>query len=125
MLLVWACLAPLRTATREKLLDLGHQEGLVLSEVRLTLDVQDVLVLTNSSRAAQVFGQLRILPGQQFRLPFEQVGATPFACSSAFQGELLVRVVAPPYPGWARLRWRFHGLADSLRSLPAIAPRTS
>lgn len=125
MLLVWACLAPLRTATREKLLDLGRHEGLVLSEVRLTLDVQDVLLLTNSSQTAQVFGHLRIPPGQKFRLPFEQVGATSFACSSAFQGELLVRVVAPPDPGLARLRWRFDGMVDSMRALPFIAPLTS
>ena len=97
----------------------------MLSEVRLTLDVQDVLLLTNSSQHAQVFGHLRILPLQKFRLPFEQVGATSFACSSAFHGELLVRVVAPPDPGLARLRWRFAGLVASVRTLSAIAPLAS
>lgn len=121
-LLVWACVAPLRMPDREKLLDLGRQQSLVLAEIRLTLDVQDVLLLTNSSRTAQVFGQLRVLPGEVFRLPFEQVGATSFACSSAFNGELLVRVVAPPDPGLARLRWRLDGLVDSMRHLPAVAP---
>jgi len=38
---------------------------------------------------------------------------------------LFVQVVAPPDPGFARLRWRLAGLADTLRYLPAIAPRTS
>jgi hypothetical protein len=57
-----------------------------------------------------------------FRLPFEQAGDAEFACSSAYNGQLLVRVVAPPDPGWARLRWRLEGLVETVRSLPAVAP---
>lgn len=121
-LLLWACLSPLRYPHREKLLDLGSDDSLALSEVRLTLGVQDVLVLTKSSRSSQVFGQLRLLPGHVFRLPFEQAGASSFACSCAFRGELLVRVVEPPDPGWARLRWRIAELVESVRTLRASAP---
>ena len=124
-LLLWSGLAPLYPPHREQSLDLGHSDGLVPSEIRMTQGVQDVLVLRNSGRRAEVFGQLRILPGQVIRLPFEQVGTTSFACSCAFRGELAVRVVAPPDPGWARLRWRFDGLIDSMRSLRAVAPLTS
>lgn len=124
-LLLWSGLAPLYPPHREQTLDLGHSDGLVLSEIRMTQGVQDVLVLRNSGRRAEVFGQLRILPGQVIRLPFEQVGASSFACSSAFRGELLVRVVVAPDPGWARLRWRFDGMVDSMRTLPFIAPLTS
>jgi hypothetical protein len=123
MLLFWACLSPLRYPTREKLLDLGSAAA--PATLRLTLGVQDVLVLRNGSRTAQVFGQLRVLPGHLVRLPFEQAGAFGFACSSHLHGQLIVQVVAPPDPGIARLRWRLDGLVDTLRYLPAIAPFSS
>jgi hypothetical protein len=118
-LLLWACLAPLRQANREKLLDLGTPSG---SALRLTLGVSDVLLLTNSSRSSQVFGQLRILPGHAFRLPFEQPGAFSFACTNAFGGQVQVEVVAPPDPGLARLRWRADDLIESVRTMQFIAP---
>lgn len=123
MLLFWACLSPLRYPSREKVLDLGGAAA--PSTLRLTLGVQDVLVLRNGSRAAQVFGQVRVLPGHVVRLPFEQTGAFGFACSTHPHGQLVVQVVAPPDPGYARLRWRLEGLVDTLRYLPAIAPLTS
>jgi hypothetical protein len=119
----WACLSPLRDTSREKLLELG--QGSAPSILRLTLGVQDVLVLHNGSPVAQVFGPLRVLPGRAVRLPFEQVGEFGFACDTHPRGQVLVHVVAPPDPGFARLRWRFAGLADALRYLPAIAPFTS
>ena len=74
------------------------------------------------SAAAQVFGPLRVLPGRAVRLPFEQVGEFGFACSTHPRGQLIVQVVAPPDPGFARLRWRVARLLDALRYLPAIAP---
>jgi hypothetical protein len=122
LLLIWACLSPLRYPSREKLLELGSTAP---STLRLTLGVQDVLALRNGSRAPQVFGQVRVLPGQIVRLPFEQTGEFSFACSTHPHGQLFVQVVAPPDPGFARLRWRLVGLADTLRYMPAIAPFTS
>ncbi len=122
-MLAWACLSPLRYPSREKLLELGG--ATVPSAVRLTLGVQDVLVLRNGSRAAQVFGQVRVLPGHVVRLPFEQAGEFGFACSTHPHGQLTVQVVAPPDPGYARLRWRLAGLADTLRYLPVTAPQSS
>lgn len=119
---MWAALSPLRYPNREKLLELGAP---VPAVVRLTLGVQDVLLLRNNSRAAQVFGQLRVLPGHLFRLPFEQVGDVSFASSAHPRGQVRVQVVAPPDPGWARLRWRVDGMVDTLRYLPFIAPRPS
>ena len=116
---MWAALAPLRYPHREKLLDLGAP---VPAVVRLTLGVQDVLLLRNNSRAALVFGQLRVLPGHVFRLPFEQVGDIAFASSAHPRGQVQVQVVASPDPGWARVRWRFDGMVDTLRYLPSIAP---
>jgi len=118
--LIWACLAPLRYPSREKLLALGTAAA--PSTVRLTLDVQDVLVLRNASPVAHIFGPVRVLPGSAVRLPFEEAGAFVFASSTHGRGQVVVLVVAPPDPGFARLRWRFDGLVDTLRYLPAIAP---
>jgi hypothetical protein len=120
MLFAWTCLSPLRYPSREKLLDLGGHAA--PSTLRLTLGVQDVLVLHNGSRSAQVFGQVRVLPGHVVRLPFEQTGEFGYACSAHPHGQLTVQVVAPPDPGFARLRWRLVGMVDMLRYLPAIAP---
>lgn len=122
MLLCWACLSPLRASSREKVFELGVTGDTVPATLHLTLGVQDVLLLHNGSRSAQVFGQLRVLPGHAFRLPFEQAGDFDFACSAHPHGQVRVQVVAPPDPGWARLRWRWHGLVETLRYLPFIAP---
>jgi hypothetical protein len=123
-LLLWASLSPLRYPSREKLIELGSAQA-VPSAVRLTLGVQDVLLLRNNSLSPRVFGQLRVLPGYVIRLPFEQVADLEFACSAHPRGQVQVHVVAPPDPGLARLRWRVDGMIDALRYLPMIAPRVS
>ena len=123
-LLLWASLSPLRYPSREKLIELGGAQA-VPSAIRLTLGVQDVLLLRNHSTTPQVFGQLRVLPGHVIRLPFEFVAALEFACSAHPRGRVRVRVVAPPDPGVARLRWRVEGMVDALRYLPAIDPRAA
>jgi hypothetical protein len=119
--LLWATLSPLRYPSREKSIELGGAQP-VPSAIRLTLGVQDVLVLRNGGATSQVFGQLRVLPGHVVRLPFEHVGDVDFACSAQPRGQVLVHVVAPPDPGLARLRWRWFGLVDALRYLPIVAP---
>jgi hypothetical protein len=125
-LLLWGSLAPLRYPSREKLLVFGAADRTVPASVRLTLGVRDVLVLRNDSPAAQVFGPLKVLPGRAFRLPFEQAGEFGFTCSARPDlHEIVVRVMAPPDPGMARLRWRFDELVDMLRTLPSIAPFAS
>jgi hypothetical protein len=111
----------LRYPSRDKLLELGGASP-VPSAVRLTLGVRDVLLLRNSSPTPQVFGQLRVLPGHTFRLPFEQAGSEDFACSTHPRGIVRVDVLAPPDPGVARLRWRLDELVDAMRYLPFIAP---
>lgn len=123
VLVAWGGLSPLRYATREKLLELG--DGPVRSSLRLTLGVRDVLVLRNRGSTAQVFGQLRVLPGHVIHLPFEEAGVFDFACSAQARGTVVVQVVAPPDPGLARLRWRAGELADALRDLPAAVPPSS
>jgi len=119
--LAWAALAPLRYPTRELGLDFARAAE-VPATVRLTLGVRDVLLLRNRDRAPHVFGQVLVLPGREIRLPFEQAGDYPFACDAAPAARVLVRVLAQPDPGWARLRWRLTALFDALRVLPVRAP---
>lgn len=132
--LLWGALAPLRYPTHERLfeipqdaLDAGAPPAarrVALPRVlTLTLGVQDVLLLRNRDRVGHVFGPLQLRPGQDFRLPFEQPGHYVYACPAVAGGELLVRVVRAPDPGWDRLRWRVAGLGQALRHLPLIAPQ--
>jgi len=121
-LLAWAALAPLRYPTRELDVDFMRGGARVPGQVWLTLGVRDVLLLRNRDRVPHVFGQVRVLPGREFRLPFEQAGAFPFACDLAPGARVLVRVLDQPDPGWARLRWRLRTLFDALRTLPVKAP---
>lgn len=134
--LAWAALAPLRYPTRELGFDFPRTSSPTASptaspqpgrvrvpgQVWLTLGVRDVLLLRNHDGAPHVFGQVRVLPGREFRLPFEQAGEFPFACDLAPGARVLVRVLEQPDPGWARLRWRLRTLFDALRTLPLQAP---
>jgi hypothetical protein len=120
-LCAWAALAPLRFPTRELPLAFARG-GAVPGELTLTLGVRDVLLLRNDDRVAHVFGQLRVLPGRELRLPFETAGSFVFACDAAPGAQVTVRVEPHPDPGWARLRWRAHAFADALRTLPLQGP---
>jgi hypothetical protein len=65
------------------------------------------------------------MPGQDFRLPFEQAGDYPFACTAHASGQMMVRVVQQPDPGLDRLRWRTRALWHALRYLPIKGPAHS
>ena len=128
LVLLWAALAPLRQPSHERSFTFTRsgtgQPALALPrELRLTLGVQDVLLLRNLDRKPHVFGPLQLRPGQEVRLPFEQAGSFPYACPDVAGGTLLVRVVGLPDPGWQRLRWRLGAFADALRTLPLEAPQ--
>ena len=127
--LLWGALAPLRTPSHERgfifpaLGAAGERSAALPRVIRLTLGVQDVLLLRNHDRRPHVFGPLQLLPGQEFRLPFEQAGTYPVACPDVPGGTLTVQVVRLPDPGWDRLRWRLEALAQALRTLPLVAPQ--
>ena len=131
VVLLWAALAPMRTASHELLFDIpegthalrakGEQVRGLPTQVRLTLGVQDVLVLRNRDTAPHVFGPVQVMPGQEFRLPFERVADAQVACSAQASGQMRVRVVPLPDPGWQRLRWRAEGLVHAVRYLPLKA----
>jgi hypothetical protein len=130
-LLLWGALWPLGYPSRERVLEFPHGAAVAKgkggvpalpAEIRLTLGVRDVLLLRNRDVAAHVFGQVRVLPGREFRLPFEQAGTFGFACDAAPANALTVRVLAHPDPGWDRLGWRLRALADAVRELPVRGP---
>ncbi|MFC5480089.1 hypothetical protein [Massilia suwonensis] len=128
--LLLGALAPLRTPSHERAFTFpaagGAKERAIAlpREIRLTLGVQDVLLLRNRDRRPHVFGPLHLLPGQEFRLPFEEEGRFAYACPDVAGGTLTVRVVRLPDPGWDRLRWRLDALVQGLRTLPLVAPRS-
>lgn len=125
-LLLWASLAPIRTASRDKLFEIpkgtwerrmaGDKVEILPSKVRLTLGVRDVLLLRNSDTVPQIFGPVLIMPGQDFRLPFETVSENQFDCSAHLSGQMTVVVEPFPNPGTDRLRWRLAELAHAIRT---------
>jgi hypothetical protein len=137
--LLWGALAPLRTPSHERGFTFpaagapaagdpaagapAERSAALPRVIRLTLGVQDVLLLRNRDRRPHVFGPLQLLPGQEFRLPFEQAGTYPVACPDVPGGTLTVQVVRLPDPGWDRLRWRLEALGQALRTLPLVAPQ--
>jgi hypothetical protein len=122
--LVWAALAPLRYPTRDLLFEIpkgtwarrmaGDKVEILPSTVQLTLGVQDVLLLRNNDTVPQLFGPVLIMPGQEFRLPFEQVSENQFACTAHASGQMTVSVLAAPEPGWNRLKWRLGALSRAI-----------
>ncbi len=122
---LWAAFAPIRLASRDKLFEIpkgtyerrmkGDQVEILPSTVTLTLGVRDVLLLRNSDTVPQIFGPVLIMPGQDFRLPFETVSENQFACTAHSSGQMTVVVEPHPIPGVARLRWRLSELATAIR----------
>jgi hypothetical protein len=113
----WAALAPLPTLPKERVIviprgasELGPQP--FPSDIRLTLGLQDVLVLRNEDDRAQLIGGIQVAAGQTLSLPFHQATAFQLACSAHPSGQLKISVSAKPEPGLDRLWWRL----DRLRS---------
>ena len=122
----WAALAPLHTSSRDQLFDIpkgtwarrmaGDKVEILPSTVHLTLGLRDVLLLRNSDTVPQIFGPVLIMPGQDFRLPFETVSENQFSCTAHASGQMTVIVDPLPNPGLARLRWRLAELAHAIRT---------
>lgn len=118
----WAALAPVEAASREELFEIpkgtaarrlaGEKIEILPQTIRLTLGLNDVLVLRNADSAPHIFGPTLIMPGQSFRLPFEQASTYSFQCTAHANGQLEVVVDPAPAPGWERLRWRWHTLTN-------------
>lgn len=113
----WAALAPIDAGSREALYEIprgtsarrmaGEDLHILPQTIRLTLGVNDVLVLRNADSAPHLFGPTLIMPDQSFRLPFVQASTYNFVCSAHANGQLNIIVEPPPAPGWGRIRWRW------------------
>jgi hypothetical protein len=125
-LLAWAAFAPIPHGSRDQLFEIpkgtwarrmaGDKIDILPSTVVLTLGVRDVLLLRNSDTVPQIFGPMLIMPGQDFRLPFETASENQFACTAHASGQMTVLVVPHPDPGWQRLRWRVQALLHTINT---------
>lgn len=90
----------------------GDPVEILPQRIRLTLGINDVLLLTNRDKVPQTFGPALLMPGQSFRLPFERASEYQFACSAHASGQMTIIVDPFPDSPWARLRWRVLRLAS-------------
>ena len=115
----WAALAPLPALPKERVIviprgaaSLGPQP--FPSDIRLTLGLQDVLVLRNEDDRAQLVGGIEVAAGQSLSIPFYRVQDFQLACSAHPSGQLRITVSARPDPGLGRLWWRLGRLRGYL-----------
>ena len=118
--ITWAALAPIRSDSREAIFEIpkgtwarrmaGDKVDILPSEIHLTLGVRDVLLLRNLDDVPQIFGPALMMPGQNFRLPFELASSYQFACTAHASGQMSVIVEPIPDSPWTRLRWRMNEL---------------
>ena len=112
----WAALSPVSSEDRDEVFEIpkgtwarrmaGDKVEVLPDTIRLTLGINDVLLLRNLDDVPQVFGPVLIMPGQSFRLPFEVASTYSFACTAHAKGAMNVVVDPGPASGWPTLRWR-------------------
>ena len=113
---LWAGFAPIHVDSREKLFEIpkgtyarrstGDRVEILPSQIRLTLGLEDVLVLRNLDEVPQVFGPSIMMPGQSLRLPFERAARYDFVCTAHVSGQLTILVEEEPVMPWSKIRWR-------------------
>lgn len=114
--LAYAAFAPLHVPSREKLFEIpkgtyarrmaGDKVEILPSRIRLTLGLNDVLLLRNLDEVPQVFGPSILMPGQSLSLPFEKAAEYQFACTAHASGQMTIEVEPEPVMPWAKIRWR-------------------
>lgn len=112
----WAGFAPIRVASHEKLFEIpkgtwarrraGDLVEILPDHIRLTLGLNDVLLIHNLDDVPQTFGPTIMMPGQSFRLPFERAASYQFVCTAHASGQLVIEVEPEPDTPWARIEWR-------------------
>ena len=113
---VWAGLAPIHVPSRESVFEIpqgtyarrraGDLVDILPSRIRLTLGLDDVLLVRNRDEVPQQFGPTILMPGQSFRLPFEVASENQFECTAHTSGQLTVVVEPEPVWPWQKIRWR-------------------
>jgi hypothetical protein len=127
--LAWTGFMPIRSASRDQIFEIpqgtwkrrmsGDKVEILPSRIRLTLGVRDILVLRNHDDVPQIFGPTLMMPGQSFRLPFEQAAEYQFACTAHASGQMTIIVEPNPNTPWARILWRTRSLLHRLGPAPA------
>jgi len=112
----WAGFAPLHVASHDELFEIpkgtyarrmaGDKVEILPSHIRLTVGLNDVLLLRNLDEVPQVFGPTIMMPGQSFRLPFEKASSYQFACTAHASGQMTIVVEPEPVMPWSRIHWR-------------------
>jgi hypothetical protein len=112
----WAGFAPITVASREALFEIpkgtyarrmaGDKLEILPAQIRLTLGLDDVLLLRNLDDVPQVFGPSLMMPGQSLRLPFEKASRYDFACTAHASGQMTILVEDEPVMPWSRIHWR-------------------
>jgi hypothetical protein len=112
----WAAVMPIHSESRDQLFEIpkgtwarrmaGDKVEILPAQIRLTLGVNDVLVLKNLDDVPQVFGSILMMPGQSFRLPFDMAASYQFSCSAHVSGQMTIIVDPKPASPWGRLKWR-------------------
>lgn len=114
--LAWAGFAPIEVTSREKVFEIpkgtyanrraGIPQEILPDHMRLTLGLDDVLVIRNHDDVPQTFGPTIMMPGQSFSLPFERAASYQFVCTAHASGSLTIEVEPEPVTPWARIQWR-------------------
>jgi len=112
----WAGFAPIQVSSHEQLFEIpkgtyarrraGDLVEILPQRIRLTLGLNDVLLIRNHDDVPQTFGPTIMMPGQSFRLPFERAASYQFACTAHASGQLTIDVEPEPLTPWARIHWR-------------------
>ena len=112
----WAGFAPIEVASHEEIFDIpqgtyarrraGDLVEILPERIRLTVGLNDVLLIRNHDDVPQTFGPTIMMPGQSFRLPFERAASYQFLCTAHASGQLTIDVEPEPATPWSRIRWR-------------------
>src|SRR5947209_2041790 len=88
----WAALAPIELASRDEVFEIPHGTWarrmagknieILPRIIRLTLGLNDVLLLRNADDVPHVFGPTLVMPGQSFSLPFASASTYSFLCTA-------------------------------------------
>ena len=116
VVLGWAGFAPVSVPSHDELFEIpkgtyarrmaGDKVEILPAKIRLTLGLNDVLLLRNLDVVPQVFGPTIMMPGQSFRLPFEKAAEYQFACTAHASGQMTIVVEPEPVMPWSKIRWR-------------------
>jgi hypothetical protein len=121
----WAGFAPIELPSREWLFEIpkgtyarrraGDLVDILPSRIRLTLGVDDVLLVRNLDEVPQQFGPTILMPGQSFRLPFEVASENQFECTAHTSGQLTVLVEPEPRWPWQKIHWRLRRWLERMK----------